>query len=141
MGAYLPPLDGRQTLVPGAMDQPVFVVDDHAAVRESTRELLESYGMTVQDFASAADFLRANPKPTRGCLLLDIHMPGMSGLELMDELRSRGATIPIIGITGRYDAALGARVKGAGAVDLLLKPVDDAELKATIDRTLNGHHT
>lgn len=125
----------------GAADQPVFVVDDDEAVRESTRALLESYGMTVHDFASAGEFLRANPKPACGCLLLDIHMPGMSGTELMDELRARGATIPVIGITGRYDAALGARVKGAGAIELLLKPVDDAELKATIDRALDGHHT
>jgi FixJ family two-component response regulator len=120
-------------------DQPIFVVDDDEAVRESTRALLESYGMTVQDFASARDFLTANPKPACGCLLLDIHMPEMSGPELMQELRARGATIPVIGITGRYDAALGARVKQAGAIELLLKPVDDAELTATIDRALNGH--
>jgi len=118
--------------------QTIFVVDDDDAVRESTRALLESYGMEVEDFASGGEFLSANPKPHCGCLLLDIHMPGMSGPELMDELRARGATIPVIAITGRYDAGLSARVKGAGAVNLLLKPVDDAELKATIDRALNG---
>ncbi|MGQ0741086.1 MAG: response regulator transcription factor [Alphaproteobacteria bacterium] len=116
----------------------VFVVDDDAAVRDSMSLLLESYGLIVRAFTSAKEFLREQPELANGCLLLDLHMPQMSGLELLDRLRDRGATIPVIAMTGRYDAALGARVRDAGARDILLKPIDDAELIATIDRALNG---
>jgi FixJ family two-component response regulator len=63
-------------------------------------------------------------------------MPGMNGLDLLQELRLRSAELPVIGITGRYDASLRARVRAAGAIGLLLKPVDDAELKTVIDRVM-----
>ena len=115
----------------------VHVVDDDEAVRDSTRILLESYGHPVQDYSSARAFLDANPKSPQGCLVLDIHMPGMSGLELLEEMRARKFSLPVIVITGRYDAALGARLREAGAMDVLMKPVDDAELKAKIDRALD----
>jgi FixJ family two-component response regulator len=117
--------------------QIVYVVDDDDAVRDSMRLLLESYGMTVCDFSSARGFLGGLPKPGNCCLLLDLHMPEMGGFELLGALRERGANIPVIAITGRGDASLRERVKQAGALDLLLKPVDDAELVGAIERALH----
>ncbi len=116
--------------------QTVYVVDDDDAVRDSLRLLLESYGMAVHDFGSARSFLSDLPKLGNCCLLLDLHMPEMSGLELLGELRARGADIPVIAITGRGDTSLRARVKEAGALDLLLKPVNDDELLGAIGRAL-----
>ena len=109
----------------------VHVVDDDEAVRDSTRALLETHGFEVRDYSSARDFLLGTPLKPDGCVLLDLHMPGMSGLELLDLLRARGSKLPVIAVTGRSDAALKERVIRAGALMLLDKPVaDDALLRA-----------
>ena len=115
----------------------VHVVDDDEAVRDSTRALLESYGIEVRAYASAGEFLRAGSAQPRGCILLDLHMPGMSGLELLEILRARGSKLPVVAVTGRGDAVLKERVVRAGAVMLLDKPISDATLLDSLARALS----
>ena len=103
----------------------VYVVDDDEAVRDSMRVLLESCGMEVRDYASAPDFLAQHDGAANACLLLDIHMPGMSGLELLEVLREKNSQLPVIAITGRSDAALRDRARLSGAFAVLDKPVSE----------------
>jgi two-component system, LuxR family, response regulator FixJ len=110
----------------------VYVVDDDEAVRDSMRALLESYGIEVCAYASAREFLVAGPVQPRGCMLLDLHMPGMSGLELLDMLHSRGSKLPVIAVTGRSDSVLKERVVRAGATTLLDKPIADELLLSSL---------
>lgn len=110
----------------------VHVVDDDEAVRDSMRALLESHGFEVRDYASAREFLVATPLKPVGCVLLDLHMPGMSGLELLETLRACGFRLPIIALTGRSDIALRQRVIRAGALFLLDKPVADDTLLSSL---------
>ena len=110
----------------------VHVVDDDEAVRDSMRALLESYGIEVQAYASAREFLVAGPAQRRGCVLVDLHMPGMGGLELLEALKAQGSRIPVIAITGRSDSMLKERATRAGAVTLLEKPVSDEALLSTL---------
>jgi two-component system response regulator FixJ len=112
----------------------VFVVDDDDAVRDSMCALLESAGIVVRDYASANDFLQSMSLNSTGCLLLDLHMPGMSGIELLERLRAEGNRIPVIVMTGRSDPALKERVIRGGALELLDKPVDEAMLMNALDR-------
>ena len=114
----------------------VHVVDDDDAVRDSMRALLESHGFEVRDYASAKEFLAGAPLKLTGCVLLDLHMPGMSGLELLDALRARGSKLPVIALTGRSDSALKERVVRAGALMLLDKPVGDDTLLNSLVRAL-----
>jgi two-component system, LuxR family, response regulator FixJ len=110
----------------------VHIVDDDDAVRDSMRALLESYGVEVDTYGSAGEFLR-HDLVLSGCLLLDLHMPGISGLELLNVLRSRNSQLPIIAMTGRSDAALKERVVRAGALTLLEKPVPDETLLSSLE--------
>ena len=115
----------------------VHVVDDDEAVRDSTRALLESHGFEVRDYASAMDFLLGTRPQAKGCMLLDLHMPGMSGLDLLDKLHERGSRLPVIAITGRSDSTLKDRVVRAGALMLLDKPVADNTLLSSLARALS----
>ena len=119
------------------MPSVVHVVDDDEAVRDSMRALLESHGFEVRDYASARAFLVGTPVQPRGCMLLDLHMPGMSGLELLDMLHARGSKLPVIAFTGRSDAALRERVVRAGALTLLDKPVSDDRLLSSLTSALS----
>jgi two-component system, LuxR family, response regulator FixJ len=110
----------------------VHVVDDDEAVRDSMRALLESYGIEVRAYASAREFLVASPVQPKGCVLVDLHMPGMGGLELLEALKAQLSSIPVIAITGRSDSMLKARATRAGAVTLLEKPVSDEALLSTL---------
>ena len=114
----------------------VFVVDDDEAVRSSLRLLLKSRGIPAVTHGSAAEFL-ANYDPEQpGCIILDVRMPGMSGLELQDELNRRGAIIPVIFITGHGDVPMAVEAMQHGAVDFLQKPFSDQDLTDRIQRAL-----
>src|SRR3954469_13079816 len=102
--------------------QTVFVVDDDDAVRDSLRLLLKSAGSSCEVFGSAQEFLAAYDPAQPGCLVLDVRMPGMSGLEMQHELNLRGAIIPVIFITGHGDIPMAVEAMQHGAFDFLQKP-------------------
>ncbi len=109
----------------------VTIIDDDEAMRESLATLLQSEGWATRSFASADSFLAAGGDRDGGCLVLDIHMPGMNGLELQAELRRRGAALPVVMITGQGDVPKAVAALKAGAVDFLEKPYSvDSLLKA-----------
>ncbi len=105
----------------------VCIVDDDEAVRDSLCLLLESGGLDTRSFASADAFLEGGAQDM-ACLILDLHMPGTSGLELLRLLRKRGLSLPVFVVSGRRDPLLDAEVQAAGATDLLAKPFDDEVL-------------
>ncbi|MEM9415936.1 MAG: response regulator [Planctomycetota bacterium] len=108
-----------------ANQQTVFVVDDDAAVRDSLQWLLESVGMSVKSFASANEFLAEADEACRGCLVVDLRLPGLSGLDLMDQLNSKDIHLPTIMITGHGDVTAAVRAMKAGAIDFIEKPFND----------------
>ncbi len=109
----------------------VTIIDDDEAMRESLATLLDSEGLKTRSFDSADSFLRAGGDRDGGCLVLDIHMPGMTGLELQVELQRRGAGLPVVMITGQGDVPKAVAALKAGAVDFLEKPYSvDSLLKA-----------
>jgi two-component system response regulator FixJ len=108
-----------------AEDATVFILDDDAAVRDSLSMLIESAGYKAEAFASCREFLARPPFPPRSCLLLDIHMPEMSGLQLQDELARRGLKLPVIVMTGQADVPVAVRAMKAGALDFIEKPFSD----------------
>jgi FixJ family two-component response regulator len=117
-------------------DPTVFVVDDDASVRRGLQRLLRSAGYRTETFASAREFLERSAPNGRGCLVLDVRLPGPSGLDLQAALAANGDRIPIIFITGHGDAEMAARAMKSGAVDFLAKPFDDQDLLAAIGRAL-----
>ena len=112
----------------------VFVVDDDDAVRSSLRLLLKSVGLPVALHASAQDFLASYDPAQPGCLVLDIRMPGMSGLELQQHLSLRGAIIPVVFITGHGDVQMAVEAMQYGAFDFLQKPFRDQDLIDRVQR-------
>lgn len=118
-------------------DATVFIVDDDAAVRDSLSLLLGLKGFRTQTFACGEDFLAACHPELAGCLLLDIRMPGISGLELQAELQRRAILLPVIVITAHGDVATAREALKAGALDFLEKPVDDELLLEVIEHALN----
>jgi len=106
----------------------VFVVDDDAAVRRSMMRLLRSAGWNAEAFASAGDFLERAPITGPGCVLLDVNMPGMTGLELQDRMAVAGITLPVVFLTGKGDIPMSVRAMKHGAVDFLVKPVEEEDL-------------
>jgi len=113
----------------------VIVVDDDEAVRRSLQMLLKSVGHVAVGYASAQQFLAAWDKDQPGCLVLDVRMPGMSGLELQQELNRLGAVLPVIFITGHGDIPMAVEAMQSGAFDFLQKPFRDQDL---IDRIQRG---
>jgi FixJ family two-component response regulator len=114
----------------------VFVVDDDRAMRDSLRWLLESIGLTVRTYATAAEFLREHQPSQPGCLVLDVRMPGMSGLDLQAELVQRGAELPTIVVTGHAEVAMAVRAVKAGAIDFIEKPFSDQLLLDRVRQAL-----
>ena len=109
----------------------IFVVDDDAAVRDALKLLLRSVGQAVETYSSGQEFIDAYSEDRSGCLVLDIRMPGMSGLELQQKLNERHSILPIIFITGHGDVPMAVEAMQAGAVDFIQKPFRDQDL---IDR-------
>jgi RNA polymerase sigma factor (sigma-70 family) len=115
----------------------VFVVDDDEAVRDGLCELFAAEGLAVRAFASAEEFLAAGVSDQPGCVVLDIQMPGMTGIELQSELVRRGATVPIIVITGQGDVPKAVATLKAGALDFIEKPFEPAALLQAVGQALD----
>jgi two-component system, LuxR family, response regulator FixJ len=115
----------------------VFVVDDDQAMRSSLEWLIESIGMKVKTYGSADDFLSSYYPGRAGCLLLDVRMPGMSGLELQTHLAREDSRLPVIIITGHGDVTMAVKAMKAGAVDFIEKPFHDEDLLSSIRNALD----
>jgi FixJ family two-component response regulator len=113
----------------------VFVIDDDPGVRDSLKELLNSVGLCIETFASATDFLEARASWMDGCIILDVRMPGMSGLELQRKLTSIASSLPIIFLTAHGDVPTAVQAVQAGAIDFIEKPFRPQEL---IDKVHHG---
>ena len=116
----------------------VSVVDDDESVRESLPDLLGEFGFAAKAFSSAEDFLESDCVGGTRCLILDVAMPGMSGLDLQQELKQRGQPIPIVFITAQADEAVRARALEQGAAECLFKPFSDTALLAAVNAALRG---
>src|SRR6202012_2972129 len=114
----------------------VVVVDDDESVRESLPDLLKEFGFTVRAYSSADEFLSSGSLDRTTCLVLDMVMPGMSGLDLQAELKNRGRKVPIIFITAQKDETIRKRVLDQGAVDVLLKPFSDTALREALSKAI-----
>lgn len=132
----------QPTIGPVTQPQPappvpqVFVVDDDGAIREWLEVLLKAAGHSVVSFASAPAFLEAYRQDQPGCLVLDIRMPEMSGLELQARLKERDALLPVIFITSHGDVPMAVEAMRSGAVDFLLKPFQDTDLLDRVSQAL-----
>ena len=115
----------------------VFVVDDDASIRDSLKDLIESAGLNVQTFASAQEFLTSQRPDAPCCLVLDVQLPGLSGLDLQQELAKVDVQIPIIFITGHGDIPMTVRAMKAGAIEFLTKPFRDEDLLNAVDQAIN----
>jgi len=118
-------------------DSIVFVVDDDASVREALSGLFRSVGLRVATFASAHEFLQHQRPDTAACLVLDVRLPGLSGLDLQRELTSVGERIPIIFITGHGDIPMSVRAMKAGAAEFLPKPFREQDLLDAVAHALD----
>ena len=114
----------------------VYIVDDDAAVRGALLMLLKSVGLRGSGYASAHEFLSSYHQQQPGCLVLDVRMPGLSGLELQQQLNLRGATLPVLFMTGHADVPMAVEAMQAGAFDFLQKPFRDQDLLDRIQRAL-----
>ncbi|HTO68638.1 MAG TPA: response regulator transcription factor [Myxococcota bacterium] len=123
----------------------VFVVDDDDSMRAALRSLIHSAGLEVETFASAREFLARPPAERASCLVLDVRMPGLSGLELQEQMAASGVEMPIIFITGHGDVPTSVRAMKAGATEFLTKPFSDLDLLQAVesalrrDRSLRKH--
>jgi FixJ family two-component response regulator len=117
-------------------DAIVFVVDDDAAVRRSLENLFRSVGLRVEAFASAQEFLRSKLLNVPGCLVLDVRLPGLSGLDLQKRMAEANLNIPIVFLTGHGDILMTVQAMKAGAVEFLTKPVRDQDLLDAIQEAL-----
>ncbi|NTV88063.1 MAG: response regulator transcription factor [Burkholderiaceae bacterium] len=111
----------------------VFVVDDDAAVRRSLTRLLRSAGWNAEAFASAGELLARAPVSGPGCVLLDVQMPDMNGLELQERLSEAGIALPVVFLTGKGDIPMSVHAMKHGAVDFLVKPVEEDVLFQALD--------
>ncbi len=117
--------------------QRVYVVDDDQGMLDSTVWLLESVGLTALPFTSGRDFLDACDGQSQGCVLLDVRMPGMGGLNVQEALRERGSEMPIIFVSGHADVPIVVRAFRAGAVDFIEKPYNEQLLLDSVQQALN----
>ena len=116
----------------------ILVIDDDDVVRDSLRALLESHEFKVVEFESGRSFMARRHGVGAGCILLDVHMPDMSGLDVIKALRETGDQTPVVLITGRNDALVEAKAQAYGAAAVLDKPIAHSVLFAAISRALSG---
>ena len=116
----------------------IYIVDDDDDVRDSLRALLESFGFDVSDYSSAQEFLAHRGGNSNACLLLDLHMPAMSGIDLLEYMQADGSQLPTIIITGRSDAVLKDRALRSGALELIDKPAAEDALLGAIGRAFTS---
>lgn len=116
----------------------IYVIDDDEVVRDSLKALLEVRGYTVREFESGAEFLSAAPDMAGCCVILDVHMPGMTGVELLRRIRARSQAVPTILITGRRDGQIQAQADELGAIALLDKPLAHGLLFGAIEQALTA---
>ncbi len=121
------------------MTATVFIIDDDASVRRSMSRLLRSEGIATESFESASAYLERNGYDGVGCILLDINMPEMSGIELQARLAERGDVLPVVFLTGHGNIAVSVMAMKRGALDFLTKPVDEADLLRAIRQALDHH--
>ena len=114
----------------------IFIVDDDPSIRLALENLVSSTGQQAATYATAQDFLRDCPRDRAGCLILDVQMPGTSGLDLQSELNAAGIDLPVIFITGHGDIPTTVRAMKAGAVEFLTKPVSNSELLTAINNAI-----
>lgn len=114
----------------------VFVVDDDPGIRDSLTWLLQSVGLAVETYGSAGEFLDVYVPARPGCLVLDVRLPGMGGLDLLDELRHRGATLPVIVVTAFGEVHSTVRAMKGGAIDVMEKPTRDQVLLDRVQQAL-----
>lgn len=114
----------------------VFIIDDDSSVRRSLERLLKSVGLATESFASAKEFLHRGHWEEPGCLVLDVRMPEISGLDLQEQLAKVGICLPIIFISGHGTVPMSVRAMKAGAMDFLMKPFDEQDLLDAIQRAL-----
>ena len=117
----------------------VAIVDDDESMRNAVRDLLNAAGFPARAFASAEEFLESGQQHNAACLIADIRMPGMSGLELQARLNAEGCKMPIIFITAHGDPKMRMQALRAGAVEFLAKPFDDDVLLERVRAALDGH--
>jgi FixJ family two-component response regulator len=118
------------------IDRTIFVVDDDPSVLRSLERLLRSAGYTVEAHASPRTFLERAPVDRAGCVVVDLRMPEIGGLDLQEELARRGFALPLIFLTGHGDVPSSVRAMKGGAIDFLSKPCDDTDLLAAVERAL-----
>jgi two-component system, LuxR family, response regulator FixJ len=114
----------------------VFIIDDQSSIRHALGEMLSVFGYNVEAYESADSFLRALDPSRHGCVIADVRMPGMDGIELVRELARRQVLLPIVVISGHADVPMAVAAIKAGAEDFIEKPIDDAQLVAAINRGL-----
>jgi len=124
------------TTKPAELSPVVLVVDDDASVREALTELFRSVGLRVETFGSATEFLQSRLPEAPGCLVLDVRLPGLSGLDFQGELAKAGIRIPIIFITGHGDIPMSVKAMKAGAVEFLTKPFREQDMLDAIQVAL-----
>jgi len=124
-----------------AMESAVFVIDDDASVRTSLKSLFESVGLHVELFESVDDFLERQRPDVPCCLVLDVRLPGLSGLEFQNQLVEKGTDIPIVFLTGHGDIPMTVQAMKAGAVEFLTKPCRDQELLDAVGQSLTSDRT
>jgi FixJ family two-component response regulator len=117
----------------------VFVVDDESAVGVSIKRLLHSVGIEARHFTSASEFLRAQRPDAPGCIVLDVRLPDLSGLDLQQELAKANVDLPVIFVTGHADIPMTVRAMKAGAVEFLTKPFREQELLEAVQRAISRH--
>ncbi len=117
----------------------VFIVDDNPAVRDAIRWLVQQVGLNAKTYSSAQEFLAAFRSDMRGCLVLDIRMPGLSGIELQEKLAQTGVHLPVIIVTGHGDVPITVRAMKAGAFEFLQKPFNDQALLDAIQAALDKY--